>query len=135
MHVKRIYTDSRFPGWLVENDGSVLFQVLEDGQPVATFHANENTANSQVSEQFALRRADDYFNHLAAMNRMAELDAQARVTPQRVVPPAMVEKAMAAARAEQNPVRKAARKEQALRLMAQEESLPEQTVNRLLYEL
>jgi hypothetical protein len=63
--MKRIYTDDRFPGVEVVNFGDTKFLGTKDGQPVHEFVSCE-TDREVVSEAFAQRRANDYFDRLAS---------------------------------------------------------------------
>ena len=138
--MQRVYTDERFPGFQIENRGTFKFYVIEDGKITGTFVARENIGDDHVSEEYAQKRASDYFERMARMDLSGELDAQSwgartgEAAPLRKVNPQEVERAMAAARAEQNPERRRELEQRALRLMGREESLAEQTVSVLLYE-
>lgn len=133
--MKRRYQDTRFPGWEIVNSGSILFEVRANGQSQGGFSARENTGSSVVSEEFAQRRAQRYFDRLAETQHIpqpvlpTQEDAEApRVTPQ------VVENLMLAARKTADVKKKRELERQVLQLMAREESLAEQTVNHLLYD-
>jgi len=63
--MKRIYTDERFPGMEVVNFGGTQFLVLQGGQIKDKFTSYE-AEGENVSEDYAQRRAHDYFNRIAA---------------------------------------------------------------------
>ena len=64
MKMKRIYTDERFPGVEVVNLGNTRFLVQEKGRTLDEFTSYESKQEC-VSEEYAQRRAADYFNRLA----------------------------------------------------------------------
>jgi len=135
--MQRIFTDPRFPGIQIENHGTFKFFVVEKGKITATFIAKEDLRDPQVSAEFAQRRAEAYFDRMGRMDMSGELEAQWAQTGPSVdakANPQEVERALAAARAEQNPERRRALEKRALSLMAREESLVEQVVNCLLHE-
>ena len=139
--MQRVYTDERFPGIQIENRGTFKFYVMQDGKLVQTFTAKEVLGQAQVSEAFAQRRAADYFERWARMDLSGEFAAQqgqpaaqAAGEPAAKANPQEVERAIAASRAEMDPVRKKELELKALALMGREESLAEQTVNHLLHE-
>jgi len=131
----RKYTDPRFPGVQIENDGTLNFSIIESGQVVSTFSGWEAGCKEPVSNDFAQRRAESYFNRmdlsaaLAAQQMRFENGDGPKVSPQEL------ERAIAEARA--TPPYSEHRRvvmERALRLVVREESLPEQVVASLLYE-
>lgn len=132
--MQRVYTDERFPGLQIENDGSFKFNIVEGGQIVSTFSGKEARCEEPVSEEFAQRRAESYFNRmdlsakLAAQQMRFENGDGPKVTPQEL------ERAMAEARAAQYSQYRRMVVERALRMIAREEPLAEQVVNSLLYE-
>jgi len=66
--MKRVYTDERFPGVEVVNFGGTQFLVLEGGQIKDKFTSYE-AEGENVSEEYAQRRANDYFNRTAAHSK------------------------------------------------------------------
>lgn len=67
----RVYTDKRMPGLEIHNDGGFTFTVVSrEGEIVDEFTARERIGMDATSEQFAQRRAQEYFN------RMAEQEAE-----------------------------------------------------------
>jgi hypothetical protein len=69
--MKRVFTDPRFPGFEVHNDGNNVFRVyeIEAGQQheIDTF----TTHPGQVDDGAAARRAKDYFDRMA-QGRMSD---------------------------------------------------------------
>ena len=61
----RRYTDPRFPSLEVRNDGGRVFVILDGGTPIDEFRAVEKPQSPAVSEQFAARRAQQYFDRMA----------------------------------------------------------------------
>ncbi len=62
--MKRVYTDERFPGLEVVNFGGTQFLVLQGDQLKDKFTSYE-AEDESVSEEYARRRAHDYFNRIA----------------------------------------------------------------------
>lgn len=147
----REFTDERFENLVITNDGSTLFQVQELNpggmfEPVDEFRAVEVQGQDTVSEQFAQRRAQIYFDRMAVSGEpgaeggvatapsapaqpRSRLDWQPKpVKPRGVNPlagmremtPQDVETVMAGARAEQDPAKSRSLRQQALSMMAQE---------------
>ena len=146
--MKRVYTDDRFPGYEIVNNGSGAFEVRQGETVIATFESWENPDGS-VSEPFAARRANDYFERWASMDMTGELAQQLRaVDPEEMgaadhtevfnAPPStqaasqQIDKMMSQERMEQDPERKRILRQNILRLMKQEESLAEAVVNHLV---
>jgi len=130
--MKHVFTDSRFPGCSVENRGDERFVVAENGQPVAAFRSSERPGAKVVSEDYARRQAEAYFDR---MERWALMESP--LTRQADGPrstPVEVERAMARVRAELDPTRKKALEQRVVQLMQREESLVDQVVHHLLYE-
>lgn len=69
----RRYTDPRFPNLEIRNDGGNVFVVVEDGEPMDEFKAYEKPGVPSVSQQFAQRRAQQYFDRMASGEMTAEL--------------------------------------------------------------
>jgi len=72
--MKRVYTDERFPEVEVVNHGGTQFLVLQNGELTDEFTSYETESNS-VSEEYAQRRAHDYFNRVAAHSEQPEQSA------------------------------------------------------------
>lgn len=70
---QRVYTDERMPGLEIHNDGGFTFTVVSSGEVVDEFTARERIGTDATSEQFAQRRAQEYFN------RMSEQEAEVGV--------------------------------------------------------
>lgn len=64
--MKRVYTDERFPGIEVINDGDNAFHVVINGEPQDQFVASEDITRAEVSDAFAAREARAYFEFLAS---------------------------------------------------------------------
>lgn len=90
---RRVYTDERVPGIEIHNDGGPLFVIIDTqtGQPVDEFTAHEVIGRTrqggtqhtgQVSEQFAQRRAQAYFDRMAEGEMGAELGAREEPEPE-----------------------------------------------------
>ena len=68
----RVYTDERFAGLHVTNDGSTQLSVIEHdpahgtSSVVERFETQESRGSSSISEAFAHRQAKRYFDALAA---------------------------------------------------------------------
>lgn len=69
----RIFTDTRFPGVAVHNTGT-RFEVRAGDVVVDTFYGFEHCDSKQVSESFAGRRAQRYFDvmHAAELRQLDE---------------------------------------------------------------
>lgn len=61
--MKRVYTDERFPGVEVHNDGSPHFVIIVDGKEEDTFTTFKGAQS--LSEQESQRRAQSYFDRMA----------------------------------------------------------------------
>ena len=143
--MKRVYTDNRFLGVEVINNGDNTFVIQENGQLVGHFLASETDAPS-VSEAFAQRRAKAYFERRYAnsvpeqvvsirRNRLSDSSAPVRkqAAPKPMVAAAVdLDALIARARTEPDPDKAAALKKQAIELMAKEESVAKQVVGSLL---
>jgi len=137
--MRRVYTDERFPGYEIVNNGSGTFEVYERGQPITTFESWENQ-DGTVSEPFAARRARDYFDRWARMDLSGEIAAQAEEPAEEVPAPQAepgeltrtIDDLMAQQRLEQDPQRKAAIQQQIMQLMRREESVAAAVVNHLI---
>lgn len=63
--MKRVYTDERFPGMEVQNDGTAQFRVMMDGQEHESFTTYQPAGGGMLSEEDAQRRAQSYFDRMA----------------------------------------------------------------------
>ncbi len=138
--MKRVYTDERFPGFQVVNDGSGTFEVWEGDQLSASFESWEYP-DGTVSEPFAARRAQDYFNAWAKTDLKGEFERQFldaspeamdQQEPTRKPTASEIDTLMAREKIETDPAKKLQLRQQLLNLMRQEESLAESVVNHLL---
>jgi hypothetical protein len=117
----REFEDERFYGLLITNDGGTTFSVQEINRsgeyaPIDEFNAVERPGQGHVSERFARQQAQGYFDKLAASNYGAE-QAEEEPTP---VSQADVDAIIARSRAERDPTKAAALRQQALAMMALE---------------
>lgn len=69
--MKRVYTDERFPGIEVHNDGTARFRVVNNGQEEDSFTTFRGQA--ALSEPEAQRRAQAYFDRMAQGQMSDEL--------------------------------------------------------------
>lgn len=133
--MKRVYTDERFPGCEIVNDGSLIFEVYTQGQLLHTFETWEKGTQGQISEAFAAQRAQDYFDRSAKIpvqesGEEAELDADAPVYQPTVT--ASIDYLMAKEKLEMDPTRKKVIRQQIMQLMRQEGSVAVAVVNDLI---
>ena len=128
--MKLVFTDSRFPLVTIGNDGTSRFQVLMDGEVEETFTGKERLGDDNVSEDFARRRAQAYFDRLASVDLIGEDQALGA----KKVPPYVIERSIARTRAEFDPELRRKLEAETLALMSREESVAEQTVNAMLYD-
>ena len=144
--MKRVYTDDRFPGYEIVNHGSGTFQLVEGGKVVAEFESWENP-DGTVSEAYAARRAQEYFDRWAKMDLTGEVEQQMKAVDPETVPDhteafnapqskqaasLQIDKLMAQERMETDPEKKRRLRRMILQLMKQEESLAEAVVNHLV---
>ncbi len=145
--MRRVYTDERFPDFQIVNNGSGTFEVWEGSQISTTFESWENP-DGTVSEPFAARRAQDYFNAWAKVDLKGEferqfLDASPEAmdkrdhtevfnATERKPTASQIDTLMARERVEADPEKKEQLRQHILNLMRQEESLAESVVNHLL---
>lgn|SRR5512143_561581 len=144
--MKRVYTDDRFPGYEIVNHGSGAFQLVQGGNVVAEFESWENP-DGTVSEPFAQRRAQEYFNRWANMDMSGEVEQQMKAVDPETVPDhtdifnapqstqaasIQIDKLMAQERMETDPEKKQRLRRMILQLMRKEESLAEAVVNHLV---
>jgi len=128
--MKRVYTDERFPGLEIVNEGRTTFSVIRDGQIVSSFESWEKP-DGTISEACAGRRAADYFNRL---DETQEAPALPPERPATEVKPTteQIDRLMAQESLEHDPERKQALRRHLLDLMRQEESVAEAVVNHLV---
>lgn len=85
--MNRVYTDPRFAGFEVHNDGSNTFHVYEisngERHEIDTFRTYSDHPQGQIPEEVAARRAKDYFDRMSNAfsgkgrhNMSQELDAR-----------------------------------------------------------
>ena len=136
--MRRVFTDERFPGFQIVNDGSGTFHVYEGDQLIHDFESWENP-DGTVSEEFASRRAADYFEHWSKMDLSGEFEKEmnaqapeAMDTMERKPLGSQIDTLMARENVEADPQKKQALRQQIMALMRQEESLAESVVNHLL---
>ena len=151
--MKRVYTDERFPDYEIVNDGSFTFQVIFRGKLDHTLDSWERAETgikrpntNGVSEAFAQRRAQDWFNRLEKMHA-EKFDASEKEWlgkgekaeephPVPVPQPGQITRnidaLMAKEKLEQDPERKVALRQQIMKLMSREESVATATVNHLI---
>lgn len=127
--MKRVYTDERFPGLEIINEGDTVFSVVRNGQEVSCFESWERP-DGTISEACAHRRAADYFTRLDEMHATVEIPERTKapmgVTSQQI------DRLMAQEHVERDPERKQALRKHLLGLMRQEESVAEAVVNQLI---
>lgn len=82
MSEPRIYTDPRYPGVEIRNEGGTHFSVLERGVLRESFVGRERRGVALVSEPFAARRATAYFERMRDDDRrlITETAEEARST-------------------------------------------------------
>lgn len=75
--MKRVYTDPRFPGLEVHNNGNNQFHVYEIAgnqmQEIDTFTTFSDHPKYSIPEEVAARRAKDYFDRMAQGQMGVEL--------------------------------------------------------------
>lgn len=147
--MRRVYTDERFPGCEIVNDGSLVFQVYCRGELLQSFETWETAEQGSkrpqretVSEPFAARRAQDYFDRWARMALSDEVTAQelpAATEPEaeevRAPQPDItrsIDDLMAKERLEADPERKAILRRRIMQMMRQEGSVAVAVVNQLI---
>lgn len=127
--MKRVYTDDRFPGLEIVNEGRTTFSVVRDGQEVSSFESWE-LPDGTISEACAQRRAIDYFTRLDESGAVVEKPERAKVdSPANTQ---QIDRLMAQEHIERDPERKQALRKHLLDLMRQEESVAEAVVNQLI---
>lgn len=147
--MKRVYTDERFPGCEIVNDGSFTFEVYCRGELLQTFETWERAEQGikrpqaeAVSEPFAARRAQDYFERWAQMAfsdevTVQELPAADEPKVEEVTAPQpditrSIDDLMAKEKLERDPARKKTLRGQIMQLMRQEGSVAVAVVNDLI---
>ena len=142
--MQRIYTDERFPGIEVWNDGSTKFNIRRNGRMISAFESRES-GRKTVSEAFAARRAVDFYNRNARRSPAAELEeALHQITDYQDdsdifnAPVSAgqqgeeIDRMLAREQEEKNPELKRRLRANILRLMRREESVAEGVVGHLL---
>lgn len=145
--MRRVYTDERFPGFQIVNNGSGTFEVWDGSEISTTFESWENP-DGTVSEPFAARRAKDYFDAWAKTDLRGEferqfLDASPEAmdrrdhtdvfnAPERGPTASEIDTLMARERVETDPAKKQQLQHHILNLMRKEESLAQAVVRHLL---
>jgi len=124
-----VYTDDRFPGLEIINEGGTAFSVVRGGQEVSSFESWDQP-DGTITEACAGRRAEDFFKRIQSVPQM-ELEAWEVPVPRRSTS-MEIDQTMAKARAETVPEHRLALRRHALELMRQEESLAEAVVNHLI---
>lgn len=147
--MKRVYTDERFPGCEIVNDGSLAFQVFLNGVLDHTFTTWERAEtgikrpdDNTTSEPFAKQRAQEFFDRLA---KMAEGENAEDMTPEPDTEdldfgPApepgeatrQIDDLLAKERLEMDPARKKALRGQIMQMMRHEGSVAVAVVNDLI---
>lgn len=125
--MKRVYTDDRFPGCEIVNEGQAVFEIFENGQPVSTFDSWDQP-DGTMSEACAQRRATDFFKRLAQQEPQIIVAENAG----RKVPSMEIDRWMTKAAAESLPEKRQALCRHVFSLLRQEESLAEAVVNHLI---
>lgn len=146
--MRRVFTDERFPGCEIVNDGSLVFQVYFEGRLLQSFETWENAETGikrpndpQVSDAFAARRAQEYFDRWAKMDQEQNSDVIHDVPipePGREGPPPenitkTIDDLMAKERQTVDPAQKSALRRQIMHLMQREESVAAAVVSSLIY--
>jgi hypothetical protein len=89
--MKRVFTDPRFAGFEVHNDGDNVFRVYEIGQgkqhEIDTFSTYSEHPERAITDDVAARRAKDYFDRMASGQMSDELMDRPEIED-RVAPPA-----------------------------------------------
>lgn len=130
--MKLVYSDERFPGYEIVNEGRTVFEVYLNGNLVSTFDSWDQP-DGTITEAFAARRAADFFNRM----RTVPLEEMAEV-PEGVSAPARkpttqeIDQLMSKEKMESVPERKQALRRHILNLMRQEETVAEAVVNHLI---
>jgi hypothetical protein len=128
--MKRVYTDERFPGLEIVNEGTTVFSVIRDGQVVSSFESWEKP-DGTISEACAGRRAVDYFNRLGEAEEAPVIPSERGSTEAKPTTE-QIDRLMAQESLEHDPERKQALRRHLLNLMRQEESVAEAVVNHLI---
>lgn len=139
--MKHVFTDDRFPGVQIVNDGGREFEVWIGDKIQTTFESWENN-DGTVSEAFAARRAADYFEQVGTKDLSRQLEESLDVPPdrdhtelftlERKPSASEIDALMSKERLETDPAKKAELRQHIINLMRQEETLAESVVNHLL---
>ena len=146
--MQRVYTDERFPGCRIVNDGSLVFRVYYNDELLQSFETWETAEQgskrptvTSVSEPFARRRAQEYFERWAKMDTEKDTSYVTHEVPlhpegAETPPPENVTKTiddlMAKERLETDSNRKRALRRQIMHLMQHEGSVATAVVNELI---
>lgn len=125
--MKRVYTDVRFPGCKIVNEGSTTFEVVEGGKRVSCFESWD-LPDGTVTEGCAARRAEDYFNRRATSTPVLFESAQ----DGRRFNSMEIDRVLAQEGAETDLGRRQRLQQRAVYMLRREESLPEAVVQHLL---
>jgi hypothetical protein len=140
--MKRVFTDDRYPGVQIVNEGGREFEVWVGAKIQTTFESWENP-DGTVSEAFAARRAHDYFERAGRVDVSRQLEESLDLPPDRdhtdvfsapVQKPSAseIDALMSKERLETDPAKRAELRQHILNLMRQEETLAEGVVSHLL---
>ena len=144
--MKRVYTDERFPGCEIVNDGSLAFQVFLNGVLDHTFTTWERAEtgikrpdDNTTSEPFAKQRAQEFFDRLAKMTNDSALDLpepegelEPDDMPDQLNVTTSIDDLMAKEKLETDPTRKKVLRAEIMKLMRQEGSVAVAVVNDLI---
>lgn len=140
--MKYVYTDARFPGIEVVNEGNCTMKVYSNGK-IRTEYKTWEKAGGTLSESFAAQRAADYFNLLEQSEEEnlrkvpeKEFDAADKTdvfnNPPGKPNPELVDRMIVAAKNEKDPARKKRLIHNAMLLMRQEGTSAAKVVEQLL---
>ena len=141
--MNRVYTDDRFPGYEVINDGSCLFEIRRKGQALMTFESWERPGGT-ISEACAARRAADFYDRNAKTSTDDLKEALEGLPPDRDAshivnsPPSaqhnssVIDRMIAREGRETDPEIKRRLRHNILHLMKQEDTVAEAVVSHLI---
>ena len=141
--MQRVYTDERFPGYSVVNDGSCVLEVQHKGRTITTFESWEKKGGT-LSEAFAARRAQDFFERNAQVTDHEIQEALDGLPKDRDcsdivnAPPsaghnaAVIDRMLEREKQETDPDKKRRLRLNIMQLMKQEETLAEAVVSHLI---
>lgn len=125
--MRRVYTDERFPGCEIVNDGSLVFEVRREGQLLETF----TTWAPTLTEAIAGRRARDYFERLE-FRQQEDATLYFKGSGKRENVTRLIDDLMAKERLEEDPRRRQVLRRQIVEAMAEEISVAAAVVNELI---